>query len=188
MMSPEEIARRVLALGPRESAVLVILLTSGIAACAGIEGIELQSVATVELSPAARATLDHILANTEGPIAQQVRVFRDAVGLIHDGLNPTREDNLCTTQHAGSDLYELARNSSEPITAATVQELAAELSAHERFSRGVEPTCTCQECGDVFVGESDCGFCRICGCTEESACSGGCEWVDHEHTLCSRCV
>ena len=28
--------------------------------------------------------------------------------------------------------------------------------------------------------------CRVCGCTEESACEGGCSWVEED--LCSACV
>lgn len=30
------------------------------------------------------------------------------------------------------------------------------------------------------------GTCRICGCTDERACPGGCEWVEPD--LCSRCA
>ncbi|QHN04393.1 hypothetical protein FTO74_14250 [Granulicella sp. WH15] len=29
------------------------------------------------------------------------------------------------------------------------------------------------------------GVCRHCGCTDESACPDGCEWVDVAHTVCS---
>lgn len=29
-------------------------------------------------------------------------------------------------------------------------------------------------------------FCRVCGCTDDYACDGGCEWVDAD--LCSACV
>jgi hypothetical protein len=32
------------------------------------------------------------------------------------------------------------------------------------------------------------GVCRVCGCTDERACEGGCYWVDDEHTLCSQCA
>ncbi len=31
------------------------------------------------------------------------------------------------------------------------------------------------------------GVCVICGCTENSACDGGCYWVDEHEPLCSRC-
>ena len=31
------------------------------------------------------------------------------------------------------------------------------------------------------------GVCRVCGCTEEHACEGGCHWVDETKTLCSEC-
>lgn len=31
------------------------------------------------------------------------------------------------------------------------------------------------------------GICRVCGCTDEWGCDGGCSWVDAEHTLCSEC-
>jgi hypothetical protein len=32
------------------------------------------------------------------------------------------------------------------------------------------------------------GTCRVCGCTEEHACDGGCSWVDRACTLCSACA
>lgn len=32
------------------------------------------------------------------------------------------------------------------------------------------------------------GECRICGCTDENACAGGCSWADARRTLCSACV
>lgn len=31
------------------------------------------------------------------------------------------------------------------------------------------------------------GTCRVCGCTDEHACDGGCWWVDSSRTLCSTC-
>lgn len=31
------------------------------------------------------------------------------------------------------------------------------------------------------------GVCRICGCTDDYACHGGCYWVDDTKTLCSQC-
>lgn len=33
--------------------------------------------------------------------------------------------------------------------------------------------------------------CRVCGCTDEQACDGGCEWVEDPEglgELCSRCL
>lgn len=30
--------------------------------------------------------------------------------------------------------------------------------------------------------------CRICGCTQERACEGGCAWADATETVCTRCV
>jgi hypothetical protein len=32
------------------------------------------------------------------------------------------------------------------------------------------------------------GVCRVCGCDDDNACSGGCFWVDAEHMLCSQCA
>jgi hypothetical protein len=32
------------------------------------------------------------------------------------------------------------------------------------------------------------GECRVCGCTEEESCPGGCIWANSEATLCSRCA
>lgn len=30
--------------------------------------------------------------------------------------------------------------------------------------------------------------CRVCGCTDDRACLGGCWWVNEEEDLCSSCV
>jgi hypothetical protein len=32
------------------------------------------------------------------------------------------------------------------------------------------------------------GRCRLCGCTDEYACPGGCSWANQQQTLCSACV
>lgn len=32
------------------------------------------------------------------------------------------------------------------------------------------------------------GKCRVCGCTEDKACEGGCSWADEGQTLCTSCV
>ncbi len=32
------------------------------------------------------------------------------------------------------------------------------------------------------------GVCRVCGCTDDAACEGGCYWVDETETLCSACA
>lgn len=29
--------------------------------------------------------------------------------------------------------------------------------------------------------------CKVCGCTDEQACPGGCYWVDTKHSVCSAC-
>lgn len=31
------------------------------------------------------------------------------------------------------------------------------------------------------------GVCRVCGCTDDRACPGGCSWADARHTICSSC-
>lgn len=31
------------------------------------------------------------------------------------------------------------------------------------------------------------GTCRICGCTDDRACEGGCSWANEGHTICSTC-
>lgn len=38
----------------------------------------------------------------------------------------------------------------------------------------------------VLITIEDLRICRGCGCWEEAACDGGCEWVEPD--LCSRCV
>jgi len=32
------------------------------------------------------------------------------------------------------------------------------------------------------------GVCRVCGCTEDEPCPGGCSWADKTRTLCTRCA
>jgi len=32
------------------------------------------------------------------------------------------------------------------------------------------------------------GVCRVCGCTDDEACFGGCWWVDAAQTVCSACA
>lgn len=32
------------------------------------------------------------------------------------------------------------------------------------------------------------GVCKYCRCTDNRACWGGCDWIDQEHTVCSKCV
>lgn len=32
------------------------------------------------------------------------------------------------------------------------------------------------------------GICRVCGCTDDAACDGGCSWSDATETICSNCV
>lgn len=32
------------------------------------------------------------------------------------------------------------------------------------------------------------GECRLCGCTDEAACPGGCVWATPAADLCSRCA
>lgn len=31
------------------------------------------------------------------------------------------------------------------------------------------------------------GTCRVCRCTDERACAGGCSWANGERTLCTTC-
>jgi len=40
------------------------------------------------------------------------------------------------------------------------------------------------EQGSIF--DKDTRICRICGCTQHNACSGGCYWVTDD--LCSQCL
>ena len=61
----------------------------------------------------------------------------------------------------------------------------------------VKPCIKCQGSGEidgalcpVCLGateiDSDIASCRICGCTDEVACEGGCSWVEDD--LCSECA
>jgi len=37
----------------------------------------------------------------------------------------------------------------------------------------------------LYIADNE-QVCRVCGCTEDNACPGGCSWVEPD--LCSRCV
>lgn len=32
------------------------------------------------------------------------------------------------------------------------------------------------------------GICKVCGCTQDAACEGGCAWADGSMQLCTRCA
>jgi len=38
-----------------------------------------------------------------------------------------------------------------------------------------------------FLTRAGIRHCRICGCTEDFACRGGCSWSAEDETVCSRC-
>lgn len=40
----------------------------------------------------------------------------------------------------------------------------------------------------VDEAEAEEGVCRVCGCTYDDACEGGCAWADETMTLCDRCA
>ena len=42
------------------------------------------------------------------------------------------------------------------------------------------------ELEDDFGPLFDLRTCRVCGCTDDEACEGGCTWVEED--LCSRCA
>lgn len=47
----------------------------------------------------------------------------------------------------------------------------------------------CNKCGrfdEIENIEKDVRTCRVCGCTDDHACPGGCYWVEED--LCSECV
>lgn len=41
-------------------------------------------------------------------------------------------------------------------------------------------------CPDPFETDETVRTCRVCGCTDDHACPGGCWWIDED--LCSECV
>lgn len=41
---------------------------------------------------------------------------------------------------------------------------------------------------EILARYLESGRCRVCGCTDEEACEGGCSWADNEHTVCDRCT
>lgn len=40
---------------------------------------------------------------------------------------------------------------------------------------------------EVATPVAEQGKCRVCGCTEDHACEGGCSWADEAQTLCTSC-
>jgi protein gp37 len=64
---------------------------------------------------------------------------------------------------------------------------------HPDWARSLRDQCVAAEVpfffkswGDWFVPEDGARACRVCGCTENNACEGGCWWVEDD--LCSSCV
>lgn len=57
----------------------------------------------------------------------------------------------------------------------------------------LEQPVDCKECGarvrvaDIACPGCDAYVCRVCGCTEHTACEGPCGWVDETRRLCSSC-
>ncbi len=37
---------------------------------------------------------------------------------------------------------------------------------------------------EMYMGDAE-ESCQFCGCTQNRACSGGCSWLDPNHTVCS---
>lgn len=55
----------------------------------------------------------------------------------------------------------------------------------KRHSEAARAVWKCVECG-AEVPPPGPGVCRVCGCTDEYGCDGGCYWVEPD--LCSSCV
>lgn len=71
------------------------------------------------------------------------------------------------------------------LAARTVEDQAAAL---ERARRDGERERRSLEAGEVRDYGPQPGRCRVCGCTDDAACSGGCAWADETRTLCTRCA
>ena len=60
----------------------------------------------------------------------------------------------------------------------------------ERFAPPGMPPFYCDDCGHegerTVFALADERRCRVCGCTDDRACPGGCHWVEED--LCSSCV
>jgi hypothetical protein len=39
----------------------------------------------------------------------------------------------------------------------------------------------------VYTARPGAGMCKLCGCTRQYACPGGCSWADSSKTVCSAC-
>lgn len=60
--------------------------------------------------------------------------------------------------------------------------------AHRNFAGVAQAQAECDRWNKPTITEPTHGVCRVCGCTDDHACPGGCSWADDEHTLCSRCA
>lgn len=73
---------------------------------------------------------------------------------------------------------------------------ALKVEAHEKARAATEPTAATSGFDASDEGEkpeapapiAEQGKCRVCGCTEDHACEGGCSWADEAQTLCTSCV
>lgn len=90
---------------------------------------------------------------------------------------PRDDDGYTTVFFGGSSIYRLT-----PTTETIARAVAK--SSQPRPVRAFElPAPAPAPAGS---GEPDEWRCRVCGCTEDNACDGGCEWV--EPNLCSACA
>lgn len=77
--------------------------------------------------------------------------------------------------------YEVARDLALHIEASTIRDAA--------IDRGLDPDEAEAEARKVMGNmyrAAGVRACRVCGCTDDEACEGGCGWVEDD--LCSECV
>jgi hypothetical protein len=124
------------------------------------------------------------------------------VQFVSEGLMATMTDSLREVNRRGWEaIWELLNadaGAEERVTAASLL-LQALMPFKDVLHEGWESCGICgnaiahpEDCvSDPEVGTlcADCGGeprCRVCGCTDDHACEGGCYWVEED--LCSACV
>lgn len=106
------------------------------------------------------------------------------------GLQGIRRPRLEDHEHLAIDLHSHGRldaffSSTDDADDAGEVKLAVVVGKLDREPRWDTRLCLL----GLFIGgeaEDRGGVCRECGCTDERACPGGCEWVEPD--LCSRCA
>lgn len=103
-----------------------------------------------------------------------------------EGIVPGPEITVSLDERVGLSLLGMAavhqKDDPEPI----LRGVAADQKSREG-GRGAQVSLLGTVHPDRYSGQVK-QVCRVCGCTEENACEGGCSWANVEKTLCDKCA